>query len=234
MNNDLQLVKSALARFGVMLALTLFSVAMVFVDIFIAKTDILETSFTEVSQEAMLALIAGLFWLSAREPGQRGVGILIGGFFACMLIRELDGLFDPISHSFWLWPALLTAGTCVYRALGYKGAWRDVVSGLARFSVRPAFGFIMAGLLVLIFSRLFGMGSLWHGILQEGYARLAKTTVEEGVELLAYSICLGGALDYFLELRRDLSRFDDLTELQISSPAKARRRAAAAELETTV
>lgn len=234
MNNDLQLVKSALARFGVMLALTLFSVAMVFVDIFIARTDILETSFTEVSQEAMLALIAGLFWLSAREPGQRGVGILIGGFFACMLIRELDGLFDPISHSFWLWPALLTAGTCVYRALGYKGAWRDVVSGLARFSVRPAFGFIMAGLLALIFSRLFGMGSLWHGILQEGYARLAKTTVEEGVELLAYSICLGGALDYFLELRRDLSRFDDLTELQISSPAKARRRAAAAELEPTV
>ena len=234
MNNDLQLVKSALARFGLMLALTLFSVAMVFVDIFIAKTDILETSFTEVSQEAMLALIAGLFWLSAREPGQRGVGILIGGFFACMLIRELDGLFDPISHSFWLWPALLTAGTCVYRALGYKGAWRHVVSGLARFSVRPAFGFIMAGLLALIFSRLFGMGSLWHGILQEGYARLAKTTVEEGVELLAYSICLGGALDYFLELRRDLSRFDDLTELQISSPAKARRRAAAAELEPTV
>jgi hypothetical protein len=233
-NNDLQLVKSALARFGVMLALTLFSVAMVFVDIFIAKTDILETSFTEVSQEVMLALIAGLFWLSAREPGQRGVGILIGGFFACMLIRELDGLFDPISHSFWLWPALLTAGTCLYRALGYRGAWRDVVSGLARFSVRPAFGFIMAGLLALIFSRLFGMGSLWHGILQEGYARLAKTTVEEGVELLAYSICLGGALDYFLELRRDLSRFDDLTELQISSPAKARRRAAAAELETTV
>lgn len=234
MNNDLQLVKSALARFGVMLALTLFSVAMVFVDIFIAKTDILETSFTEVSQEVMLALIAGLFWLSAREPGQRGVGILIGGFFACMLIRELDGLFDPISHSFWLWPALLTAGTCLYRALGYRGAWRDVVSGLARFSVRPAFGFIMAGLLALIFSRLFGMGSLWHGILQEGYARLAKTTVEEGVELLAYSICLGGALDYFLELRRDLSRFDDLTELQISSPAKPRRRAAAAELETTV
>jgi hypothetical protein len=233
-NNDLQLVKSALARFGIMLTLTLFSVAMVFVDIFIAKTDILETSFTEVSQEVMLALIAGLFWLSAREPGQRGVGILIGGFFACMLIRELDGLFDPISHSFWLWPALLTAGTCLYRALGYRGAWRDVVSGLARFSVRPAFGFIMAGLLALIFSRLFGMGSLWHGILQEGYARLAKTTVEEGVELLAYSICLGGALDYFLELRRDLSRFDDLTELQISSPAKGRRRAAAAELETTV
>jgi hypothetical protein len=233
-NNDLQLVKSALARFGIMLALTLFSVAMVFVDIFIAKTDILETSFTEVSQEVMLALIAGLFWLSAREPGQRGVGVLIGGFFACMLIRELDGLFDPISHSFWLWPALLTAGACLYRALGYRGAWRDVVSGLARFSVRPAFGFIMAGLLALIFSRLFGMGSLWHGILQEGYARLAKTTVEEGVELLAYSICLGGALDYFLELRRDLSRFDDLTELQISSPSKARRRTAAAELETTV
>ena len=217
-----------------MLTLTLFSIGMVFIDIFVAKTDILETSFTEVSQEVMLAIIAGVFWVSARQPGQRGIGILAGGFFACMLIRELDGLFDPISHSFWLWPALLTAGTCVYKALGNKSARRDVVSGLARFSVRPAFGFVMAGLLVLIFSRLFGMGSLWHGILQGGYARLAKTTVEEGVELLAYSICLGGALDYFLELRRDLSRFDDLTELQISRPVNARSRTVAEAMETGV
>lgn len=217
-----------------MLTLTLFSIGMVFIDIFVAKTDILETSFTEVSQEVMLAIIAGVFWVSARQPGQRGIGILIGGFFACMLIRELDGLFDPISHSFWLWPALLTAGTSVYKALGNKSARRDVVSGLARFSVRPAFGFVMAGLLVLIFSRLFGMGSLWHVILQGGYARLAKTTVEEGVELLAYSICLSGALDYMLELRRELSRFDELTELQISTPVTARPRAHAQAMETSV
>lgn len=89
---------------------------MVFIDILVARTDILETSFTEISQEIMLAIIAGLFWLSAHQPGQCGVGILIGGFFACMLIREPDGLFDPIRHSFWLWPALLAAGTCVYKA----------------------------------------------------------------------------------------------------------------------
>jgi hypothetical protein len=63
-NNDLQLVKSALTRFGVMLALTLFSIGMVFIDIFIAKTDILETSFTEVSQEVMRVNLGNVAWAS--------------------------------------------------------------------------------------------------------------------------------------------------------------------------
>lgn len=40
------------------------------------------------------------------------------------------------------------------------------------------------------------MGDLWHFILGDGYARLAKTTVEEGVELLAYSMWLSACIEY--------------------------------------
>jgi hypothetical protein len=54
---------------------------------------------------------------------------------------------------------------------------------------------------VLVFSRLFGMGALWHAILGEGYARLAKTTVEEGIELLTYSMWLAGSVDYYWRQR---------------------------------
>ncbi len=45
------------------------------------------------------------------------------------------------------------------------------------------------------------MGNLWHLILNEGYARLAKTTVEEGIELLTYSMWLGASIDHFWSLR---------------------------------
>lgn len=201
MKSDLKILAYAFLRFMNLIALVLLGIGMIFIDIFIVKTRVLEASFTEISQELILALITCLFWMSSRQPGQRGIGILVGGFFACMLIRELDGLFDPISYGFWLWPALIMAGTCLFLAFGKKHARRETLSGLAEFSARPSFGLIMSGLAVLVFSRLFGMGFLWHGILHDGYARLAKTTVEEGLELLAYCISLGGTLDYYRNYR---------------------------------
>ena len=201
MKSDLKVLAYAFLRFMILIALVLFGIGMIFIDIFIANTRILEVSFTEISQELILALIAGLFWMSSRQPGQRGIGILVGGFFACMLVRELDGLFDPISYGFWLWPALTMAGICLFLAFGKEHAQRETLSSLAELSTRPSFGLIMGGLAVLVFSRLFGMGYLWHGILHDGYARLAKTTVEEGIELLAYCISLGGTLDYYREHR---------------------------------
>ena len=183
-----------------MLALTLFSIGMVFIDIFVARTDILETSFTEISQEVMLAIIAALFWLSARQPGQRGVGILIGGFFACMLIRELDGLFDPISHSAWCWPFLAIAAFSIGNALHNKRR-SATFKALAAFIATPTFATLATGFAVLVFSRVFGMGSLWHHVLGEGYARMAKTAVEEGVELMAYSIWLAASVEYFVRAK---------------------------------
>lgn len=57
------------------------------------------------------------------------------------------------------------------------------------------------GLAVLLFSRVFGMGALWHQVLGEGYARLVKTTVEEGIELPAYSLWLAASLEHFWRIR---------------------------------
>ncbi|MBQ4756108.1 transporter, partial [Escherichia coli] len=77
--------------------------------------DIPEVSLTEVVQESVLAVIVLVHLLLARKYAHlRYSNILIGGFFLAMLIRELDGLFDLLSHGSWVWFALLaTAGSLV-------------------------------------------------------------------------------------------------------------------------
>jgi len=187
------------ASLGILLRLVLIGVVfgMIWLDIDVFKTDILEISFTEITQEIMLFACALLFWLAPGSFEQRGFKILAGGFFACLLMRELDGLFDPISHSAWCWPFSFIALVCI--ALALKASNRsNTLAALASFTRTPAFGAMSTGLGVLVFSRVFGMGALWHLILGEGYARLAKTTVEEGIELLTYSMWLAASIEYFL------------------------------------
>jgi hypothetical protein len=190
------------ASLGVLLRLVLVGVAfaMLWLDIAVYRTEILEVSFTEITQELMLFVCAMLFWMAPGSAPQRGFKILAGGFFACLLMRELDGLFDPISHSAWCWPFSLIALICI--GLAFRPANRaDTFQALAAFTRTPAFGALSTGLAVLVFSRIFGMGALWHLILDDGYARLAKTTVEEGIELLTYAMWTAASLEYFLAQR---------------------------------
>jgi len=58
-------------------------------------TQIQEISFTEITQELMLIACAMLFWLLRADTGRAGFNTLAGGFFACLLMRELDGLSTP-------------------------------------------------------------------------------------------------------------------------------------------
>lgn len=177
-----------------------FSLGMIWLDIAVFRTQILEISFTEISQEVMLFIIALLFWTAPVTGGRSGFKALAGGFFACLLMRELDGLFDPISHSAWCIPFLAIAAVCVAIAFN-KTDRRTTWADLAAFTQSRFFGAFATGFGVLLFSRVFGMGSLWHLVLGEGYQRLAKTTVEEGVELLAYSMWLVATIEYRLSMR---------------------------------
>jgi hypothetical protein len=193
-------LKNASFLLLIKLALTGIVFGMIWLDIAVFDTQMLEMSFTEITQELMLLACALLFWLSPANDDQKGFKVLAAGFFACLLMRELDGLFDPISHSAWCWPFLLIAVVSCTVAL--KPANRmDTLRALSSFTKTPAFGTLSTALCVLVFSRVFGMGALWHLILNEGYARLAKTTVEEGIELLTYAMWLVASLDYYLQQR---------------------------------
>ena len=57
--------------------------------------------------------------------------------------------------------------------------------------------------LLLIYSRLFGMTALWHGLLSENYVRVFKNAAEECTELLAYTLIMAAALTYAAQRLRE-------------------------------
>ncbi|WP_393947801.1 transporter [Kluyvera intermedia] len=164
------------------------------VDVNIIKNGLSEVSLTEIVQESILLLIVLIHLIRARKNSvQRQCNVLIAGFFLAMLIRELDGVFDLLHHGSWVWFALLSSIVTIVYALRNPAL---VAKQLADYARTPSYGLMVAGLTtVLIFSRLFGMSVLWHDILQDGYVRVVKNMVEEGVELFGYILCLAATVN---------------------------------------
>lgn len=168
---------------------------LIFIDVVWMHNAVTEASLTECAQEIMLAVITLLFFHRAwRSPVQRPIALLVGGFFGCMLIRELDFLFDRLSHGSWFWFALVLTLLCLAMALRNP---RGLVTGLARFMEHPGWGMMSAGMLtILVFSRLFGIHQLWENLMLESYIRTVKNMAEEGSELLGYSLCMLATVRY--------------------------------------
>src|SRR5690606_37502547 len=93
-----------------------------------------------------------------------------------------------------LWQ-ILVAGVAV-AAVAYAAAdWRATLRSLGRFLASRA-GLLMTlalGLL-LVYSRLLGMGVIWEGLLDEQYLRVFKNAVEETTELLGYVLVAASAV----------------------------------------
>ncbi len=168
----MSLLRSLLFFLGAAVAAAL-AVLCLWVDIRVFGNDIPEVSLTEVVQESVLAVIVLVHLLLARKYAHlRYSNILIGGFFLAMLIRELDGLFDLLSHGSWVWFALLATAGSLLLPLRHL---RQTLSQLAEYTRTPYYGMMISGLLaILVFSRLFGMHGLWYAVLEENYARVVK------------------------------------------------------------
>lgn len=165
---------------------------------------------TEFIQSVALGLSLVLFFLEARRrPEMRGGLILVGGFIGCMLIREQDYFLDTVTHGFWKWPALALAFSC----LAYAAAtFRATVAGLANFIRWRYFSVLLIGLvIVLAYSRLFGMSILWRELLRDCHWRMAKTAVEESSELLGYLFVVFSAL--LLRFEKRSSNTDNTKKL---------------------
>ncbi|RAW91322.1 hypothetical protein [Photorhabdus laumondii] len=189
MQSDLAFLTKKLAFF-VLYALILATViGLLFIDVIYLQNAVKENSLTEIAQESILFVISAVFLLEAKKNSQlRPALVLISGFFACLLIRELDAIFDEIFHGAWAWIAIPLALICIFYS-AYKG--RDTLAGLVHFTRHQSYSMMVAGILcVLVFSRLFGMGELWKGLMLEHFDRTAKNMVEEGCELLGYCLCL--------------------------------------------
>ncbi|ANS86260.1 hypothetical protein VSVS12_02504 [Vibrio scophthalmi] len=146
-----------------------------------------EASITEMLELVMLAISsASFFFIAKQRPTLKHAAVLIGAFFLVMFIRENDGWLDHISHGFWVYPALFTTiSALIYAARNGK----QTITQLAVILDTSYANLLVLGLiLLLVYSRLMGMGDFWKGVMSAHYVRDVKTIVEEGSELLAYCI----------------------------------------------
>ncbi len=201
MSADLRIIINKTLSFIGLAAFLSLMMGLIFIDVVWMNNAVHESSFTEIAQEIMLAVMALLFfWRAWRSPAERSMMMLAGGFFCCMLIREMDFLFDEVRHGSWFWFALAVALSCLAVALRKPAT---LIGDLATFMRHPAWNMMTAGMLtILVFSRLFGMHELWQHLMLDGYNRTVKNMAEEGSELLGYSLCLFATLSYLRQTSR--------------------------------
>lgn len=202
MKNDLQLLLSHLGRtvlFGAMVALPPL---LAWLDIHWLGDAVGEWSLVELTQEGFLAAsVLAFVRLAMRRPEDRRFAVLAAAFFACMFLREMDEVLDLIVHGFWKYPvSILVAGS-----LGWASRdWRAALSGLVRFLGARAGTVMIIGIVLLLFySRLIGMTSLWSGLLGDEYLRVFKNAIEETTELLGYTFILAASLAYAAQRVRE-------------------------------
>ncbi|MCG9726755.1 hypothetical protein [Vibrio brasiliensis] len=161
-----------------------------------------ENSVTELAQSLMLAIASmSFFTLSRNNREIRHASVLIGGFFAVLFIRESDMWFDMVFHGAWVIPALLITALSCYYALREGRSSIHQLAEILNSRFMPTL--ITAVVLLLVFSRLYGMGSFWHSVMGEHYLRDVKNLSEEGIELLCYSlIAFCSVKTYFLLRKR--------------------------------
>lgn len=154
-----------------------------------------ERSLVETTQLVLLAVTATAFvTLARRNRADRRFAVLAAGFFLCMGIRETDAAWDLVADG--LWQALVAV--VALAAAAYAAAdWRAALRSLGRFlGSRAGLLMTLALGILLVYSRLLGMGVIWEGLLDDQYLRVFKNAVEETTELLGYVLIAASGVMY--------------------------------------
>ena len=201
MNSNIKTILAGFAEFFLAAIIAASVIGCIYLDVTVHR-DLSEGSFVEFGQEVLLLTTTVLFGTLAIKTRQGGLW-LVAGFFGCLFIRELDAYFDEIVHGAWKYFALAVMVLSIFKA--WRLGIENTIATLAAFMKSRSFIFIFIGLLiVLAYSRLFGMGELWRVIMGDNYIRLVKNVVEEGSELWGYALVTWGALNYLFASKKNL------------------------------
>lgn len=153
-------------------------------------------SWVENIQETFLLICAALFACAARRNPRLAGGLwLISGFCASLFIRELDALFDLITHGFWKY--VLIVFLCLFSTLVARAGRDTILPGLADFVSSRSFMLMLPGVvIILVYSRLYGFKGLWEHFSACSNWGSFKSFSEEATELLGYALMLSSALHY--------------------------------------
>lgn len=199
MNSDLKTVLAALGRFAAYSLLAALPVLLLRHDVVALGNGLGEASLVELTQAGfLLASSLSFAVLAVLRRDDRRFAVLAAAFLGCMLIREQDALLDAVLfHGAWKYLAApLALGTIAWAGRDR----RAVLAGLARFvASRAGTVMLLALVLVLCYSRLLGMGGIWHAVLGDAYVRTVKNAVEETTELLGYTFVLVSSIRYLTQ-----------------------------------
>jgi hypothetical protein len=172
------------------------------IDYFFLENNLSEQSLTEVFQQLLLLASVAIFsWSAYKEEESRTFFILVAGFFGCMFLRELDYYFDMIVHGFWFYPTILLAISVIIYSIKND---EFLLSSVRSFSQTKAYFNILIGLvIIMIFSRLFGSGTLWKEVMNEDYHHIYKTIIQEGLELFGYMFLFIGSFYQLKEIKNN-------------------------------
>ncbi|MCT7587009.1 hypothetical protein [Aliarcobacter butzleri] len=151
-----------------------------------------ESSLIEWFQLLCLFLTITIFIrLSFKIPNLKRASMLIAAFYLVLFIRENDDIFDLVYHGFWApWAGFVALIAIIYT---FKD-WKKGVLELATYLKIPDMKLMIFSVMFLVvFSRLFGMGSFWKHVMKDNYVYEVKAMIEEGTELLAYGLILYSA-----------------------------------------
>ncbi|AUI88617.1 hypothetical protein BS333_20145 [Vibrio azureus] len=171
------------------------------IDFMYLEVGLGERSITESLQLTMLLITTiSFFRLSQKSQTVSHAAILITGFFAALLIREMDYWFDIIRHGSWVYPALLVSVLACFKA--YQGG-KNTVNQMADLLREQSMQLlIVAVILLLVFSRVYGMGSFWRHVMAEHFVHDVKNIAEEGIELLCYSLIAFSSIATYRKVMR--------------------------------
>lgn len=164
-----------------------------------ARVNFSESSFTETAQELLLLSIVVVGLLCVRKAQQHTAFLYFLIAIAAMsLVREFNNyLIDNFFRGAWqLGVALIAIPATIYLVKRFQALKNDIIA----LSDTAPFGILLIGGLILhVFSRLYGKKTLWQNLMQEHYVRVVKEASEEGIELLGYSIIFIACMELFLK-----------------------------------
>ncbi len=159
----------------------------------------LERSWLEMKQSALLLLaqISLVMHFVLRREKSGVLAVMIALVLLCFQIRELDYWLDRYVFD-GAWQTLVTITVLGLFAFWWK--WRGAFAEqLDSFQRHSAFGMLLAGVLTIAFSRMFGVGDFWELVMGDQYMRSVKNAAEEGTETFAYVLILCATLLWWLQ-----------------------------------
>ena len=180
------IIETALLLLGIISTLSIIYISVQF------DSHTSEASLIEISQSVILATAILICTFKQKNDATlNSFFSAITYLFLIVLVRELDQILEIfLPHGAWKVPAALLLLLLIsFVAKNHSKIFKQLLT------VSRQNGFTIAVIgcyIVFIFSRLAGLKDFWIMFMGDHYERDVKTLIEEGLELLGYTLMLIG------------------------------------------